>query len=686
MPQFARDAATRTRALLGALLTLALAMTLLVVPQPATATAEATPPASSGPAASKPVAPKGVKVTKITYSSATVKWSAVSGATSYKATIYQGKDAVKTKTTSSTSWAVTGLRGETAYTVKIVATNAAGSGPASSAMKFTTKVAPPGKTTVSFANVTQTSATVKFSSARATSYEVAVINRYKTIKSVTVKDRSLKLTGLQADEDYTVTVVAKNSTARADQVRATFSSAPKTPFDLGRLSRDSNSFSVYWWGSVTATSYNVRLWNAETQKLVEEKSTKKQEIGFSALSSGTRYQVRVQAVGPNASSAWSAPFVVTTSPGAPVATVDADRTSSTSAVVQWRPVKGAKSYTVRIENVATKVQDGRSFPADVTEYRWTGLDPATTYSVQVQADDEGILGRSPWSAAVRFTTLKTPLAPPAKAKVTTVTDSSVTFDVPAYPKTGRVRVYLWRASDVTSALDPSTAVRSLETSGGQVELYSLDSDTQYVVGLQGTGGSAGTPDSEIVTTRFRTRLAAPGAPFVRRVTSSSVVLGWDRQGSASSYTVTVRDAKGKAVKRVTTTSPWTTISGLKKQKRYTFELVFATASNTSVPSAPVAVQTAKARKGPAWVKVVGRGKNSATLRWAKVTDATGYVVTVKRKGKVVRTVVTKNASVALKHLRSGTYYSVVVRAKLPDSDTSKASAKVGFTTKAKRSR
>ncbi|MFE0520533.1 chitinase [Streptomyces sp. NPDC058954] len=98
-----------------------------------------------GPGASTgqpPAAPTGLTVTAVTSSTATLSWSAVTGATSYA--VY--RDGTKVQTASGTSATVTGLSPSTAYGFQVAAVNAAGESARSAAVTATTTAGSSGGT------------------------------------------------------------------------------------------------------------------------------------------------------------------------------------------------------------------------------------------------------------------------------------------------------------------------------------------------------------------------------------------------------------------------------------------------------------------------------------------------------------------------------------------------------------
>ena len=88
-----------------------------------------TTPPPPPPKVNRPGMPTGVKGSASSSTSIRLSWSAVSGATSYRAhATYQGKD-TPTATTSGTSTTLTGLTPDHTYTCHVIAANSAGESP-----------------------------------------------------------------------------------------------------------------------------------------------------------------------------------------------------------------------------------------------------------------------------------------------------------------------------------------------------------------------------------------------------------------------------------------------------------------------------------------------------------------------------------------------------------------------------
>jgi Fibronectin type III domain len=100
------------------------------------------PPGSGGGGTTVPAAPAGLRVTGTTSSSASLSWTAATGATGYN--VYQ--NGTKVSSVTGTSATVTGLAASTPFTFAVTATNSAGESTRSASVTATTTAAGGGGT------------------------------------------------------------------------------------------------------------------------------------------------------------------------------------------------------------------------------------------------------------------------------------------------------------------------------------------------------------------------------------------------------------------------------------------------------------------------------------------------------------------------------------------------------------
>ena len=191
-----------------------------------------TPPTSCGTVT-------GLTSSSVGSTTATVSWTAVSGATAYSLQYRKvGTTTWTTVSTAGTSSALTGLTVSTAYEFQVTSSCSGTLGTVSTLANFTTTAAASCGTPTSLASssITSTSATVSWSAITgASSYLVQYkVSTATTFSSVTVTAATTTLTGLTASTAYTYQVTATCSgTAGTTSATGTFttSAAPTTCTD-----------------------------------------------------------------------------------------------------------------------------------------------------------------------------------------------------------------------------------------------------------------------------------------------------------------------------------------------------------------------------------------------------------------------------------------------------------------------
>lgn len=178
-----------------------------------------------------PSAPTGLKVTATTSTTASLSWTAPTGATSYK--ILRANTVVGTAT--GTTYTDTGLTAATSYTYTVEAVNSAGTSSASSAVTATTtaaSTAPNAPTALTVGTVTTTTVPLTWTAATTSgSYSVAgyYILRGGTVVGSTTST-SYTDTGLTPGTAYTYTVKAYDTNGDVSTASSSVSATTKTAY------------------------------------------------------------------------------------------------------------------------------------------------------------------------------------------------------------------------------------------------------------------------------------------------------------------------------------------------------------------------------------------------------------------------------------------------------------------------
>ncbi len=175
-----------------------------------------------------PAAPTGLAVSAVTQTSATLTWTATTGATSYK--VYKNGSSTSYLTLTTNTAPITGLTASTTYSFKVSAVNAGGEGAQSTAVTVTTLPAVPAAPIgLAVSAATQTSATLTWTAATgATSYKV--YENGSSTSCLTPTTNTAPITGLTASTTYSFKVSAVNAGGEGAQSTAvTVTTLPVVP-------------------------------------------------------------------------------------------------------------------------------------------------------------------------------------------------------------------------------------------------------------------------------------------------------------------------------------------------------------------------------------------------------------------------------------------------------------------------
>ncbi|MGB0295162.1 MAG: fibronectin type III domain-containing protein, partial [Flavobacteriaceae bacterium] len=374
-----------------------------------------------------PSTPTDVAASNITDTSADITWTDASdnvGVTGYDVYV----DGELDGSTTSTSYSLTGLSPETSYSVAVRAKDAAGNESGEGSTSFTTGAfvdsqAPTQPTNLSSSNETTTSADITWEPSTdnvgVTGYNVYVGG---TLNGTTAST-SYSLTGLDPATTYSVAVeatdAAENTSTQASIEVTTLSppdeEAPSTPTDVAASNITDTSADITWTDAsdnVGVTGYDVYV-DGEL-----DGSTTSTSYSLTGLSPETSYSVAVRAKdaagnesGEGSTSFTTGAFVDSQAPTQPT-NLSSSNETTTSADITWEPSTdnvGVTGYNVYVGGTLNGTTAS-------TSYSLTGLDPATTYSVAVEATDAA--ENTSTQASIEVTTL----SPPDEEAPSTPTD------------------------------------------------------------------------------------------------------------------------------------------------------------------------------------------------------------------------------------------------------------------------
>jgi hypothetical protein len=387
-----------------------------------------------------------------------LSWTAPSAAgssaiTGYRVTPYIGASAQTAQTFNSTATAqtITGLANGTAYTFRVAATNAAGTGADSAASAAITPRTVPGAPTGVVASALDSSAQVSWTAPASnggsaitgytvTPYAGAVAQTPVAFASTATTQT---ITGLTNGTSYTFRVKATNAAGSGADSAASAAVTPRTvpgaPSGVTATAGDASA-TVSWTapasnGGSAVTGYRVTPYIgivAQTERVFSSAATTQTITG---LTNGTSYTFRVKAVnsaGSGAESGASPAVTPRTLPTAPTAVSGTPGDGQVSLSWTAPSTDGGSPITgyAITPSIGSTPQPTIAFDSTATAQTVTGLANGTTYTFRVAAVTAAGTGAAS-AASAGITPRTVPGAPTAVSAVAGDGQATVTWTAPA---------------------------------------------------------------------------------------------------------------------------------------------------------------------------------------------------------------------------------------------------------------
>lgn len=337
---------------------------------------------------------KGLKATNITYNSAKLTWTKVSGAKGYDVEKLSGKKWEKVKEVKTNSYSLTKLTTGTTYKYRVRAfVKKAFSKKTYGSYSATLSVKPmPAKVTgVKKSSVTYNSAKLSWKKvAGATGYQVQVYKNKKWTNLKKVTATSYTVTKLTTNTTYKYRVAAYRTVKKktyTGSYSATVSVKPALTQVKGLKATVASPSSVKltWTKASSGGNYQIQQYNAskKTWKTIKKQSGTSYTV--SKLTPGTTYKFRVLAYATVNKKTYTgkASATVSAKPAVPnVGSFKKGTVTATSVSFSWAAAKNASGYSFEF------YKNGKWAKTDVknkTSYTVSGLTASTAYQARVKA-------------------------------------------------------------------------------------------------------------------------------------------------------------------------------------------------------------------------------------------------------------------------------------------------------------
>jgi len=509
---------------------------------------------------------------------------------------------------TDSSYTVFDLSSNTKYAVKLEIKDKVGHISTTTQEVYTKAVAP----TLVISNTTPRTATllVNDMNPAETQYQITTGSKYVSQDGelvsqsdwITVPEKVITIGGITNGKSYPFRIKARNGEGIETDLSTIAQVGPPVapPSVPGNIKAKTMATSVTlsWNPVADATGYEVEV-NGGPEPIYNELQ---QMFVHNNLTPNTDYTYRIRAVKDDVLGEWSEPVEVRTNfaiPSTP-ATVNVVLTSMT-ATLNWSTVSNATGYELEWDGQIYKLDKRLTF-------KFIGLQPGSQHTYRVRATNAG--GASEWSKLATVLT-KTDLPDVPTGLIASATDSSVSLN---WNENADAYTYEVEADGVT-----------VETGGANfTELKGLPPGTSHQYRVRAVNEIGASEWSAPVS--VSTHALATPSGVVDEATDQSITLRWNAVTGASSYQIEANGAVFSA-----STNEYTH-TGLTPETTHTYR-IRAMGAGDSAWSKPFTLSTLPTPPGtPTHLNAIA-SKNSVTLVWDAIPDATGY--DVELDGRVV---------------------------------------------------
>jgi large repetitive protein len=577
-------------------------------------------------------------------------WTSQPTASGFKLQVQSGSGSSATWTQvgdlipgSATSYTISGLSPNTAYTYRLITENAAGDSAPTATVASTTRLARPRVTglagsdtsvVLNWANITGNTGYLVEASTDDSTWTVVTTTAANVVTStVSSIPTTPSATPLVADTAYYFRVQATNANGNSSPSNVlTQTTLVVAPASLAVSNNATTSLTLGWTDSTGNDGYVVQKEIHSTWVTLATLATSTDTYVINGLHAGNTYNFQVLAVD---GGGFSLPSAIsgTTLPKSTVVT--AVGATTTSIALTWPAIPGVTRYNVESspDNISSSTWTSIATPtAGTTTYTDASISAANTVQYyKVQGVDAG--GNGAFSSIVSAYSLD---ATPTTFAATSLSDTQVSLSWDAETSATYFRLEKQVTTTTGTGSSAVTTTTWPQVGGlipGSATSYiipNLTANTAYtfrLLAVNDGGGDSIPSATQTVTTKVPAPVVTLGT-----ATSTTVPLSWPAVASATGYKVLRSTTPNDGFTQIGTVSIPTpalttytyTDSTAVQGTLYYYEVTASNAGGDSLPSNVATLTTLMT--APAQPTAVASETTSIDLGWTAVAGATGYIV------------------------------------------------------------
>ena len=466
---------------------------------------------------------------------------------------------------------------------------------------------------------------------------------FSEIGTVNANTTSYTDSGLQPNTTYSYRVRAQNAAGNSGYTNTATATTDNTPPSKpSALSASASSSSVIQlaWTDNSGNETNFRIERKTGSSAFSEVGTvnaNSTSYTDSGLQPNTTYSYRVRAQNAAGNSGYTNAATATTNNTQPNAPSALSASASSASVIQlaWTDNSGNEtSFRIERKTGSSAFSEIGTVNANSTSYTDSGLQPNTTYSYRVRAQNAA--GNSGYSNTANATTDDT--LPSKPAALSANASSSSTVQLAWVDNSGNETSFRIERKTGSGAFSEIGTVNANSTSYTDNGLQP-NTAYSYRVRAQNAVGNSGYTNTATATTN-NTQPNAPSALSANASSSSTVQLAWvDNSGNETSFRIERKTGSGafSEIGTVNANSTSYTDNGLQPNTAYSYRVraqnavgnsgytntATATTNNTQ-PNAPSALSANASSSSTVQLAWVDNSGNETSFRIERKTGSSAF--------------------------------------------------------------